>query len=162
MKAQRYRYEILRPIVVPSAAITSCFSMIMHGPMSQGSVHNSWKLKMSQFFHDLHTHQTCHPLSKCGMLWIDMYNNVFQFPPISSIFAQQLKSGTTFHNQQLDQLYARQMVTPDTDWFSCPDPYITFFFKCICHQQLHICIPSHVKSIDWGLMNLFKLTDFLI
>ena len=30
-------------------------NMIMHGPMSQGSVHNSWKLKMSQFFH---THQT--------------------------------------------------------------------------------------------------------
>ena len=39
-----------------SAAITSCISMIMHGPMSQGSVHNCWKLKMSQFFHGLHTH----------------------------------------------------------------------------------------------------------
>ena len=47
-----------------SAAINSCFS-IMHGPMSQGSVHNSLKLKMSQFFHGLHTHQTCHSLSMC-------------------------------------------------------------------------------------------------
>jgi hypothetical protein len=30
--------------------------------MSQGSVNNSWKLQMSQFFHGLHT-QTGHPLS---------------------------------------------------------------------------------------------------
>ncbi len=28
-----------------STTITSCCSMIMHGPMLQGSVHNSWKLK---------------------------------------------------------------------------------------------------------------------
>jgi hypothetical protein len=26
----------------------------MHGPMSQESAQNSWKLKMSQFFHSLH------------------------------------------------------------------------------------------------------------
>ncbi|XP_070304785.1 LOW QUALITY PROTEIN: liprin-alpha-3-like [Salvelinus sp. IW2-2015] len=32
-------------------------------PKPQGSVHISWKLKMFQFFHGLHTHQTCHPLS---------------------------------------------------------------------------------------------------
>jgi hypothetical protein len=31
--------------------------------------------------HGLHTHQTCHPLSMCGMLWIDVYDSVFQFPP---------------------------------------------------------------------------------
>ncbi len=30
-----------------STTITSCCSMIMHGPMLQGSVHNSWKLKTS-------------------------------------------------------------------------------------------------------------------
>ena len=48
----------------------------------------------SQFFHGLHNH----PLSMFGMLWIDVYDNVFQFPPISSNFTQQLKrSGTTFH-----------------------------------------------------------------
>ncbi len=34
-----------------STTITSCCSMIMHGPMLQGSVHNSWKLKTSQFLH---------------------------------------------------------------------------------------------------------------
>ena len=70
-----------------SAAITSCFSMIMHGPMSQGSVQNSWKQKMSQFFHDLYTHQTCHPLSMLGSLWINVYDSVSQFLPISSNFA---------------------------------------------------------------------------
>ena len=48
---------------------------------------------MSQFFHGLHTHQTCHPLSIFGMLWIDVYNSVFQFPPLSTNFAQ------PFHNQ---------------------------------------------------------------
>ena len=54
--------------------------MIIHDPMTQGSVHNSWKLKMSQFFHGLHTHQTCHPLSMFGMLWVEVYDSVFQFP----------------------------------------------------------------------------------
>ncbi len=38
-----------------STTITSCCSMIMHGPMLQGSVHNSWKLKTSQFLHGQHT-----------------------------------------------------------------------------------------------------------
>ncbi len=41
-----------------STTITSWFSMIMHGPMLQGSVHNSWKLKTSQFLHGQHTHWT--------------------------------------------------------------------------------------------------------
>ena len=94
-----------------SAAISSCFSMKMPGPMSQGSVHNSWKRNMSQFFHGLHTHQTCHPLSMFGMLWIYVYDSVFQFPPISSIFPQPKGVGhhSTGHNQQPDQLYVKEM-----------------------------------------------------
>ncbi len=51
-----------------SPTITSCCSMIMHDPMLQGSVHNSWKLKTSQFLHGQHTYRTCHPLSMFGML----------------------------------------------------------------------------------------------
>jgi hypothetical protein len=35
-------------------------------------------------------------------------------------------------------------------------------FKGICDQQMHICIPSHVKYIDQGLMYLCQLTTFLI
>ncbi len=73
----------------------------MHGPMLQGSVHNSWKLKTSQFLHGQHTHRTCHPLSMFGMLWIGVYDSVFQFLPISSNFAQPLKrSGPTFNRPQ--------------------------------------------------------------
>jgi hypothetical protein len=38
-----------------------------------------------------------------GTLWIEMYNSVFQFPPISNNFSQPSKrSGTTLLNQQLD------------------------------------------------------------
>jgi hypothetical protein len=97
LNAQRYLDEILRPIVVPFFNL-----MFQHdNALPRGSVHNSWKLKMSQFFHGLHTHPTCHPLSMFGMLWIDVYDSVFQFPPISCNFAQPLKrSGTTFHRPQ--------------------------------------------------------------
>jgi hypothetical protein len=36
-----------------------------------------------------------------GMLWIDVYNSVFQFPPISNNISKPLKrSGTTFHRPQ--------------------------------------------------------------
>ncbi len=83
-----------------STTITSCCSMIMHGAMLQGSVHNSWKLKTSQFLHGQHTHRTCHLLSMFGMLWISVYHSLFQFLPISN-FAQTLKrSGPTFHRPQ--------------------------------------------------------------
>ncbi len=96
-----------------STTITSCCSMMMHGPMLQGSVHNSWKLKRSQFLHGQHTHRTCPPLSMFGMLLIGVYDSVFQFLPISSNFTQPLKrSGqhATDHNQQPDQLYAKEML----------------------------------------------------
>ncbi len=118
-----------------STTITSSYSIIMHGPMLQGPVHNSCKLKTSQFLHGQHTHWTCHPLSMFGMLWIGVYDSVFKFLPISSNFAQPLKrSGPTFHRPQSttwstlcegDVLHCmRQMVvTPDTDWFSDPLPH---------------------------------------
>ncbi len=110
----------------PLLCHSSTTSMIMHGSMLQGSVHSSWKLKTSQFLHGQHTHRTCHPLSMFGMLWIGVYDNVFQFLPTSSNFTQ-----PTFHRPQSTTLstlcegdvlhYVRQMVvTPDTDWFSDP------------------------------------------
>ncbi len=135
LNAQRYMTRSWGPLLCHSSTtITSCCSMIMHGPMLQGSVHNSWKLKTSQFLHGQHTHRTCHPLSMFGMLWICVYNSMFQFLPISSNFTQPLKrSGPTFHRPQSttwstlcegDVLHCvRQMVvTPDTDWFSNSPP----------------------------------------
>ncbi len=115
-----------------STTIASCCSMIMHGPMLQGSVHNSWKLKTSQFFYGQHTHRTCHPLNMFGMLWIGVYDSVFQFLPISSNFTQPLRrSGSTSHRPQSttwstlcegDVLHCvkQMVVTPDTDWFLDP------------------------------------------
>ncbi len=106
-----------------STTVSSCCSIIVHCPMLQGSVHNSWKLKTSQF-----------PLSMFGMLWIGIYNSVFQFLLISSNFAQPLKrSGPTFHRPQSTtwstvcegdvlQSVRQMVVTPDTDCFSdCPN-----------------------------------------
>ncbi len=113
LNAQRYRNKILRPIVVPF--IHNHHLMLQHDnarPMLQGSVHNSWKLKTSQFLHGQYTHRTCHPLSMFGMLWIGVYDSMFQFLPISSNFTQPLKSGPTFHNQQPEQLYVKEMVCP--------------------------------------------------
>ncbi len=102
LNAQRYCDEILRPIVVPF--IHDHNLMLQHDntrSMLQGSVHNSWKLETYQFLHGQHTHRTCHPLSMFGMLWIGVYDSVFQFLPKSSNFTQPLKrSGPTFHRPQ--------------------------------------------------------------
>ncbi len=154
-----------------STTITSWCSMIMHGPMLKGSVHNSWKLKTSQFLHGQHTHRTCHPLSMFGMLWISVYDSEFQFLPISSNFAQPLKrSGPTFHRPQSttwstlcegDVLHCvRQMVvTPDADWFLhslWPPPTCQysktghFRVAFYCGQpNAHLCNNHAVKSTSW-------------
>ncbi len=104
------------------SSITSCCSMIMHGPMRQRSVHDSWTLKTSQVLHGQHNHRTCHPLSMFGMLWIGIYDSVFQFLPISSNFTQTLKRSDqhpTDHNQQPDQLYVKEMCcTAWSKWWS--------------------------------------------
>ena len=97
-----------------SVTITSCLSMLMHSLMSQGSVHKSWKLNISQFFHSLHTHQTCHPLSLFWML------NALDRPCPTACFSFRQYPATsqshwkgvghsTGHNQQPDQLYVKEM-----------------------------------------------------
>ncbi len=101
LNAQRYRDEILRPIVVPF--IHDHHLMLQHDsarPHVEGSVHNSWKLKISHFLHGHHIHRTCHPLSMFGMLWIGVYDSVFQFLPISSNFVPLKRSGPTLHRPQ--------------------------------------------------------------
>jgi hypothetical protein len=60
---------------------------------------------------------------------------------------------STGHNQQPDQIYAKKLCrTAWGKWWS--HEILTDFlihapisFKGICDQQMHICIPSHVKSI---------------
>ena len=136
LNAQRYRDEILRPIVV--SFISRHHLMFQHDNARPhvARICTQWKLKMSQFFHGLHTHQIWHLLTMFGMLWTDMHDSVFQFPPISSNIAQPLKrSGTTFCSTQstawstlyvgdLSHCLRQMVVTPDTDWCSDPRPYL--------------------------------------
>ncbi len=96
-----------------STTITSCCSMIMHGTMLQGSVHNSWKLKTSQFLHGQHTH-TGHVthwgcLGCSGSAYTTACSSSCQYPAISHSHWRGVDQHATGHNQQPDQLYAEEM-----------------------------------------------------
>ena len=91
----------------------SCFSMIMHGPMLQGSVHTSRKLKMSQFFHGLHTQPNMSPIEH---VWDALDTRVQQPVPVPANIQQlhttieeEWNNNPTSHNQQPDQLYVKEM-----------------------------------------------------
>ncbi len=169
LNAQRYRDEILRPIVVPFIHdITSCCSIIMHGPMLQESVHNSWKLKTSQFLHGQHTHRTCHPLSMFGMLWIGVYDSVFQFLPTSSNFAQPLKrSWPSFHRPQSttwstlcegDALHClRQMVVMVSDPLGPPQYSKTAHLEWsfIVASLRHTCAIIMLSNLHFDMPHLW-------
>jgi hypothetical protein len=58
-----------------------CFSMIMHGPMSQGSVHNSRKLKMSQPAYSP-------DMSPIDHVWDALYRPVQQHVPVPANIQQ--------------------------------------------------------------------------
>ncbi len=143
-----------------SMTITSCCSMIIHCPMLQGSVHNFWNLKTSQFLHGQHTHWTCNPLSMFGMLWIGVYDGVFQFRPKSSNFAQPLnRCGPSFHRPQPttwsilcegDVLHCvRQIVvTPDTAWFSDP-PGPPQYSKTAHFRVAFYCGQTKAHNMYW-------------
>jgi hypothetical protein len=150
---------ILRPIVVPLTP--------RHHLMTQGSVHNSWKLNIFQFSHGLHTHQTCHPLSMFGMLWIDMYDSMFQFPP--QYPATLHTSGTTFNRLQStawstlcegDVIVLHEANSGHTRYGQVfwSTPLLKKKKISVTTDAYCICIPSHVTYI----MHLFQLTDFLI
>ncbi len=131
LNAQRYRDEILSPIVVP--LIHDHHLMLQHDNARPHAARICTQFLEAENIPVLawlaYSPDMCHPLSMFGMLWIGVYNSMFQFLPISSNFAQPLKrSGPTFHRPQSttwstlcegDVLHCvRQMVvTPDTDWF---------------------------------------------
>jgi hypothetical protein len=109
---------------------------------------------MSQFLHGLQTHQKCHPLSMFGMLWIDEYNSMFQFPFQQLCTAIEEEWGSIPQatiNSLLNSIRRQMAVTPGTDWLYDPHPY--FFFKDLCGQHMYICIPSHVKHMDLFQLN---------
>ena len=87
-------------------------------------------------------------------VWDALNQSVRQRVPvpanIQQLRTQPLKrSGTTFHNQQPGQLYAKKMCrTAWGKWWS--HQMLTGFLICdgICDQQMHICIPSLMKHVD--------------
>ncbi len=129
LNAQRYRDEILRPIVVPF--IHDHHLMLQHDNAQPHVARICTQFleaeKIPVPVHGQHTHRT---LSMFGMLWIGVYDSVFQFLPISSNFVQPLKrSGPTVHRPQsttwstlcegdVVHCVKQMLVTPDTDWFS--------------------------------------------
>jgi hypothetical protein len=68
------------------------------------------------------------------MLWIDVYYSMFQFPPISTNICKAIEEwdnipqaavNSLINSMQRRSRCMRQMVvTPDTDWFSDPRPYL--------------------------------------
>ncbi|XDV28191.1 hypothetical protein PO909_031543 [Leuciscus waleckii] len=96
LNAQRYRDEILRPIVVP-------FIHDHHLMLQRDNAQPHVARICTQFLEaenipvlawPAYSPDPCHPLSMFGMLWIGAYDSVFQVLPISSNFAQPLKSTT--------------------------------------------------------------------
>ncbi len=108
LNAQRYRDEILRPIVVPF--------IHDHHLMLQGSVHNSWKLKTSQFLHGQHAHRTC---------WDALDRHIRQRVPVpaniqqicTAIEEEWTDSPQATINNLINFDQRQMVVTPDTDWF---------------------------------------------
>jgi hypothetical protein len=129
LNAERYRDRSLRPIVVQFILRHHLMLQHYYAQLHAARICTQF-LEAENVFHGLHTHQTCHHLSMCGILWID---RIFQFTPISSNFAQPLKSRTTFHKStawstlgegDVSPCMRQMAVIPDTDWFSDPRPYL--------------------------------------
>jgi hypothetical protein len=151
LNAQRYRDEILRPIVVPF--ITSCFSLIMHVSMSQGSVHNSWKLKNVPVLPWPAYSPDMSPIEhvRDALDW-----RVLQRVPVPA-YIQQLRTTIEVEWDYVPQVTIKKTLCEGDAWrsirqmaelFSDLSPYLNIFFKGICYQQMHIYIPSQGKSID--------------
>jgi hypothetical protein len=102
--AQRYRDEILRLIVMP---FICCHHLMFQHDNARPHVARIYK----QFLEPENVPVLSWPFSMFGMLWMDVYDSMFEFPPISRNFTQPLKrSETTGRNQQPDQLHAKEML----------------------------------------------------
>ena len=99
-----------------------------------------------------------------------VYDHVFQFLPISSVFAHPLKrSGPTHHRPQsttwstLCKGDVRQMVvTPDTNWFSDPPPPIKQ--NCTFQSGLllrHTCAIFLLSNQHLDMPHLLGGMDYL-
>ncbi len=149
-----------------STTITSCCSMIMHGPMLQGSVQNSWKLKTSQFLqgqHNLTWHVTHWPCLGCsGLAYTTVRSSSCQYPSTSHSHWRGVDQHSTGHNQQPDQLYAKEMCcTAWGKWWS--HQILTGFWTPPNKVKLHILEwPFIVASQSTSVQQLCCLISILI
>ncbi|KAL7880522.1 hypothetical protein SRHO_G00027760 [Serrasalmus rhombeus] len=85
LNAQRYRDKILRPMPF----IHDHHLMLQHDdawPHIERICTQFLEAENIPVLNSQLTHRTCHPLSMFGMLWIGVYDSVFQSLPISSNF----------------------------------------------------------------------------
>ena len=97
------------------------------------------------------THWAC--LGCSGLMCMTACSRSRQYPATLHSHCRGLGQHSTGHNQQLNQLCVKEMC--GTTWGKLWSHQILTaflvnahtFFKSICDQQMHICIPSHVKLI---------------
>jgi len=124
----------------------------------EGSVHNSWKLKTSQFLQGQYTHCTC-PIEH---VWDALDQCIQQCVPVTANIQQLHKAieEATINNlvnsmqRRCVALHCvRQMVvTPDTDWFSDPPGHLLHILEwsLIVTSLRHTCaiiMPSN-QNLD--------------
>ncbi len=93
-----------------STTITSCCSMIIHDPMLQGSVHNSWKLKKIPV---LAWPAYSPDMSPVEHVWDSLDQRIRQCVPVPANI-QQLHTAI---EEEWTNSMRRICVTPDTDCF---------------------------------------------
>jgi hypothetical protein len=145
LNAQRYRNKILRLMVVPF--------ICCHHPMSQGSVHNSWKLKMSVRPWPAYSPD----MSPTKHVWGDLDWRVRQRVSVPANI-QQLHAAV---EQEWDNILrdltnslmnsicegdvshcmSQMVLTSDTDWFSDPRTYfkkLLFIFWSVTNRCVSV------------------------
>jgi hypothetical protein len=86
------------------------------------------------------------------IIWINVYDSVFQFPTISSNFVIE-EDWDNIPQATINCLFnyvlrciRKLVVTPDTDWFSDQCPYPTFFKVSVTNRCISV-FPD-MKFID--------------
>ncbi len=125
-----------------STTITSCCSMIMHGPMLQVSVYNSSKLKTSSCscMGSILTVYVTH------WAWLGCYWSAYmtacssscQYPETSHSHWRGVAQHSTAHNQQPDQLFAKEMCcTAWGKWWSRLKTSLYLVWCKMCSKTAH-------------------------
>ena len=122
---------------------------VIHPPLY--TIPGSWKCPCSPIACILTIHVTHWACLRCsGSTCVTVYYSSRQHLATLHSHWRGVGQHSTGHNQQPDQLYAKEMC--HAAWGKQWSHQILTGFLIhptgICDQQMHICILSHVKSID--------------